>query len=83
MYSTYYKNFKQNDSGWINSKIRYMIKHKNFLLRKARRTKTDSDIKKMKNFNEILKQLIRSTKQSYFARLISQANGKTKLSPAF
>ena len=37
---------KQNDSDWINSKIRYIIKHKNFLLRKARRTKTDSDIKK-------------------------------------
>ena len=32
----------------------------------------------MKNFNEILKQEIRSTKQSYFATLISQANAKTK-----
>ena len=32
----------------------------------------------MKNLNEILKQEIRSTKQSYFARLTSQANDKTK-----
>ena len=55
-----------------------MIKHKNFYWERHEEQKLIVTLKEMKNFNEILKQVIRSTKQSYFARLISQANGKTK-----
>jgi len=67
-----------NDSDWINSDIRKMILHKNFLLKKSKRTKKPKDISRFKLYNSVVRAKITKQKQTYFSTIISASKGKKK-----
>ena len=53
-----------------------MVKHKNFLLRKYRRSKKECHTIYFDNYNKALKQVIDKTKRNYFIKIIFNDNKK-------
>lgn len=67
-----------NQSDWLTNKLKNMIKHKNYLLRKANKTKNIKNITRFKEFNNLLRNHIKKSKQLYYQNIINNKDAKQK-----
>jgi len=69
---------KENNCEWMNNNIRNMIIHKNYLLKKSKKTKKSQDIKTFSNYNSTLRRAISKQKHAYFLNSVTNLNSKKK-----
>ena len=72
------KIIKPEDAKWMNSKLKRMIIHKNYLLRKARKSNKIEDEDQLKKYNNMLRKEIQKSKKGHFSVLLSDCGSKKK-----
>ena len=55
-----------------------MIQHKNYLLRKSKKSKSLKDIQHFKNYNNLLRNTIQNCKQSFYSNFIKNSSTRSK-----
>jgi len=69
---------KQNEPCWMTNKIRRMVSHKKFLLRKMKKSNSKKQTSIFRAYNVLLRKEIDRRKHKFFTIKISNSSGKEK-----